>query len=157
MAFLHSTSKEGRALYPISFMTCMLAVGLTHASSLHAPHNQCLHSFFLSFSFLLFRCFSPSFCSSSFWFCSLHFLMPLYLSWFFCSRFSLSCSFSVVYLTHFCFLYSLLSFCFFFCYKPPMHLTVQTEGSDGVAAQTRSWRGARDSPPASHHRPTPQS
>lgn len=97
----------------VSFMTCMLAVGLTHASSLHAPHNQCLHSFFLSFSFLLFRCFSPSFCSSSFWFCSLHFLMPLYLSWFFCSRFSLSCSFSVVYLTHFCFLYSFLSFWFF--------------------------------------------
>lgn len=149
MAFLHSTSKEGRALYPVSFMTCMLAVGLTHASSLHAPHNQCLHSFFLSFSFLLFRCFSPSFCSSSFWFCSLHFLMPLYLSWFFCSRFSLSCSLFSRLL--YPFLFSLFPPVLCFCYKPPMHLTVQTERSDGVAAQSRSWRGARCSSPSSHH------
>lgn len=132
----------------------MLAVAsVTHASPLHAPHNQCF-AFFPSSLFLLFRSFSPSFCSSSFWFCSLHSLMPLCLSWFFYSCFSSSGS--VLSPLPYPFLFSLSSLptpphpyplvlgVLFKNLKkqpnPSMHLTVQTERSDGVA----TGPGARD-------------
>lgn len=89
MALTARPQRGRRSLASVSFMGSVLAVAsVIHASPLHAPHNQCF-AFFPPLS-LLSRSFSPSFCSSSFWFCSLHSLTPLCLSWFFCPCFSSS-------------------------------------------------------------------
>lgn len=120
--------------------------------------------------FLLFRSFSPLFCSSSFWFYSLHPLMSLCLSCFFYSCFSSSGS----YLSHlpYPFLFSLsllptstLVLCFLFKIKnkqtknqiPPVHLTVQTERSDGVAAGSGARGQAGATAPPSRTGPAPPS
>lgn len=75
------------------------------------------HSFPLTL--LAFRICQPIVLLISFWFCSLCFLMPLCLNQVFCSCFYSSDRFSVLHLTHFCFLYppppipTLCSFGFF--------------------------------------------
>lgn len=151
--------KQGRrTLASVSFVGSVLAVtSVIHASPLHVPHNQCFAS---PLPFLLFRSFSPSFCSSSFWFCSLHSLMPQCLSWFSSSCFSSSDSYLSCLPYPFLFSLSLLStppssFVFLFKMKkqqqpnPSVHLTVQTERSDGVAAGSGArGRAGAPAPPS---------
>lgn len=150
--------KQGRrTLASVSFVGSALAVtSVIHASSLHAPHNQC----FAPPPLLLFRSFSPSFCSSSFWFCSLHSLMPQCLSWFSCSCSSSSGSYLSCLPYPFLLSLSLLPtppLCFVFYLKLknnnnqilPVHLTVQTERSDGVAAGSGArGRAGAPAPPS---------
>lgn len=136
--------KRGRrSLVSVSFMGSVLVVeSLIHASPLHAPHNPC-SAFFppLSLWFAL-QIFQPSSCSSSFG----SVLVPL-VRHCVCSCFSSSGGgFSRL---PYPFLFSLappfpaptpFSFVVYSKLKtkqiriPPMHLTVQTERSAGVAA-----------------------
>lgn len=77
-----------------------------HFSSSNAHHSS-LHSHF-SFNCHRSRCFSPSFCWSSFLFCFPHCLMPPFLNWYFFSPCSLYCR--AHFLHHIMFIF----YCFFF-------------------------------------------